>query len=76
MATLKTRVWTFLATLLLLVTATSAVSTTCGLINIDYNNALTLDTNTGGSFTVTLFNQGTTTQRISASAQCEPSQLS
>ncbi len=76
MATVKTFTGVFLSTLLLLVTAASAVSTTCGLINVDYNNALTLDANTAGSFTVTLFNQGITTQRISASAQCNPVQLS
>ena len=73
---LKKNVLVFVSTLLLLVTAASAVSTTCGLVNVDYNNAITLNTHDRGSFTVTLFNQATTTQRISASSQCDPSQLS
>ncbi len=53
----------------------NATSTTCGLVNVDYNDALTLNTGQTGSFTVTVFNQGTTTQRISASAQCNPLEL-
>ncbi len=49
----------------------SAVSTSCGLINLDYNNEVTLNAGEAGSFTLTAFNQGTATQRISASAECD-----
>ncbi|MBI4406588.1 hypothetical protein HY571_01610, partial [Candidatus Micrarchaeota archaeon] len=52
--------------------AANAASTTCGLISLDYNDAIALNAGeAGGSFTLTAFNQGTTTQRISASAQCD-----
>ncbi len=53
----------------------NAVSTTCGLVNVDYNNNLTLLTGESGSFTVNIFNQGTTTQRITANAQCNPLEI-
>ncbi len=62
-------------TSLLLVPIASAISANCGLINVDYNNEITLNAGESGSFTVTVFNQGVTTQRISASAQCNPVQL-
>src|SRR3989344_6369619 len=62
-------------TLFIFTVYASALSTTCGLVNIDYNNDLTLNAGEQGSFTLTAFNRGTATQRISASAQCDPLQL-
>ncbi|MFH0713864.1 MAG: hypothetical protein V1722_04880 [Candidatus Micrarchaeota archaeon] len=62
-------------TLFVFTVCASAITTTCGLVNIDYNNDLTLNAGEQGSFTLTAFNRGTATQRISASAQCDPLQL-
>ena len=58
------------------VSSVNAASTTCGLVNVDYNDNLTIGAGgETGSFTVTIFNSGTATQHISASAQCTPNAL-
>lgn len=64
-----------IAALLTLLITVNAVSTTCGFVNLDYNNEITLTTGESGYFTLTAFNQGTTTQRIAASAECNPNEI-
>ncbi len=66
----KTSIAALFSTLLILLGSASALSAQCGLIQVDYNNAITLNSGESGWFTVTVINKGTTTQRISASALC------
>ncbi len=72
---MKQPVLMFLFAFLALSLSTNAVSTDCGLVNLDYNNNLVIATGETGSFTINVFNRGTTTEHISASAQCNPLEL-
>ena len=72
---MKQPVLMFLFAFLALSLSADAVSTDCGLVNLDYNNNLVIATGETGSFTINVFNRGTTTEHISASAQCNPLEL-
>ena len=67
-----------LATLLVLVAfvgLASAASAQCGLLNIDYVDQAAINQGGSGGFTVTVYNSGENTQRISASASCDNREL-
>lgn len=53
----------------------SATSTQCGLLNIDYSDLETITQGSSGGFTFTVYNAGESTQRVSASAVCDSRQL-
>jgi len=64
-----------LAVLMAFVGLASAASAQCGLLNIDYVDQAAIAQGGSGGFTITAYNSGESTQRISASAYCDNREL-